>query len=710
MKRLLLLSILFASVFLLNGQPGRLKVFKEVALSIDTSRFTLTEHRLDIRGEEYLWFAYREETPEVEFRLFPVNYPEIDSLRLLPSGSFTVVDSMLKVSNDHYRLKVRFHELTNSNFLVLTFQVSSRYLRERHVIHELRLFPVTRTSVSIQVDNDELFIGEEKVFKVDTDNIENIHAPNVWTSDRDINYKFTKSEGQLYLHLLPNRLGVGLLEAGLKVKKPSINKAGRPEYSLPPLSHVFIVKPAKLAFLNINLREVSLNDQTRRQGVEIELDYDKELIMHKTYRLEAREESGGALTAEIFTRQVLANGRTLCWLRLYDYHRRTDGYLYIKDGDDARYITNIDIVPETKIESISLRREGQDWRPGNAVYPGESVEIRLEGQSLHRAEFRFDGMANVKPDSLIRGEQEIVFSGRAPLNIDKRTIQIFNGNQRTGQALQVREFSRPRSLDFVYINYGNQRAALTEIDRLVFISETLPDITIDFDPAVIDQGRLFGEQHLEIEVQVLERGVQLVDTRAIPRIIVCPDESSPRYHFYDQSKSRKTPISLNEYLRRKTFDLDIWTSIRIKVKHREDKYGEDGMERTVEFIIHRPATFNIDVSFPAGLLVKRLQEPGFGNLGGISLAMMAQFSFFKSNAVAKPKPYKFGVGFLAFDAFNFTDDTSNRDVGLVALASLYPIQTKETSRLSFPLFAGMGYFLADSKWFLLIGPGIRVRL
>jgi hypothetical protein len=49
-------------------------------------------------------------------------------------------------------------------------------------------------------------------------------------------------------------------------------------------------------------------------------------------------------------------------------------------------------------------------------------------------------------------------------------------------------------------------------------------------------------------------------------------------------------------------------------------------------------------------------------------------------------------------------------VGLVALASLYPIKTKYSSRLSFPLFAGGGYFLSEQKWFLLFGPGIRVRL
>ncbi len=90
--------------------------------------------------------------------------------------------------------------------------------------------------------------------------------------------------------------------------------------------------------------------------------------------------------------------------------------------------------------------------------------------------------------------------------------------------------------------------------------------------------------------------------------------------------------------------------------------------------------------------------------------MMAQFSFYKNKKVAKAKPYKFGAGFLAFNAFNFSENNTSRDIGVVVLASLYPLPSKDRSRLSFPLYAGGGYFLSESKWFLLFGPGIRVSL
>jgi len=682
---------------------------EEVSLSIDTSTYRWTEHRVEVQEEERLYFYYQEENPVVEMRFYPGSYPLIDSMKLLPSGNYTVVDSLLKIEGA-FRLRLKLKNLTETNFLAITARLYSRHLRGGEHLVELPLMPLTKTEVALQTDISELFIGEEKVLKVATDNLKNIRASGVWKSGEGINYKFSKRKGELFIHLLPTQLGTGKVEAALSVRRPYRDTSGSLQYQLPPLVHSFTIKPAKLAFLKINKREVSLNTNSRREGIEIELDYNSSLQMQKTYRLEGREQAGGALVAEIFTRQVLANGNALCWLRLYDYHRRTEGYLYIKDGDEARFITNLDIVPQTNISSISLRREGQDWMNSRVVYPGERLEVRLEGQSLHRANFRFEGLEEVKHDSLVRSETEVVFSGLVPLHIDKKRIHLFNGSQRTGQSLQVQEYERPRPFDFIYLNYGEERESVSASNTLIFFPEILKDIFIEFDREMIDEGKLHGEQHLEIEIQVRSKSNQLIDTRTIPKILIAPGESSPRYHFYEQGKSRKTGISLNQYLRKKTFDLETWTSIRLTIRHRQDKYGEEGYSKTIEFNLFREATFNIDVSFPAGLLVKQLDESGFGNLGGISMAMIAQFSFYKQNTIANAKPFKVGAGFLAFNAFNFNENNDNRDVGLVGLASLYPIKTKESSRFSFPLFMGGGYFLAKSEWFLLLGPGIRVRL
>jgi hypothetical protein len=50
----------------------------------------------------------------------------------------------------------------------------------------------------------------------------------------------------------------------------------------------------------------------------------------------------------------------------------------------------------------------------------------------------------------------------------------------------------------------------------------------------------------------------------------------------------------------------------------------------------------------------------------------------------------------------------NRDVGIVVLGSLYPVQ--RDVKLTFPLFIGGGYYMNAQKFFYLVGPGIRLRL
>lgn len=90
------------------------------------------------------------------------------------------------------------------------------------------------------------------------------------------------------------------------------------------------------------------------------------------------------------------------------------------------------------------------------------------------------------------------------------------------------------------------------------------------------------------------------------------------------------------------------------------------------------------------------------------MVMIVQFSFYKDKKINIFKFYKFGVGFLVFNVFNFSENNINWDVGFVVLASFYFIKIKYFSCLFFLLFVGGGYFLFEQKWFLLFGLGIRV--
>ena len=71
-----------------------------------------------------------------------------------------------------------------------------------------------------------------------------------------------------------------------------------------------------------------------------------------------------------------------------------------------------------------------------------------------------------------------------------------------------------------------------------------------------------------------------------------------------------------------------WSRLEIEIEHISEVYGAKGFKQRIELIYQRHYEFDIDVSFPAGLLVRKEGDTGIGNFGGISMAMMAQFSFF----------------------------------------------------------------------------------
>jgi hypothetical protein len=705
---LCLLLFLLGSSFL-HGQLSIDNFFKDVELRIDTSQYRWGTHTIDWKGEPHFWFAYQENDAMAELRLYPANSRKLQGLMLMPSGDFSVVDSLSWVNESYYRLKIRFNDLTNTDYLQLIFSIRTRANKEPLQV-SLPLFPTTETKIGLQQVSDELFIGEERVFELQTNNIDNVRLQNRWKEGGEVNYRLTREQNRLLLNVLPEKAGQKTLELQLTTRKPFMNDTIEPTFQIPPIYHQFLVKPAKLAFLNFKPFQLVLHDKNRGQGIEVELDYGAGLELEKTYRIEAQERPGGALIAEVFTRSVLANGKVLCWLRLYDFHRRGEGYLYIKDGDQARYVTNMNIVPQTTINDIQLLREGGEWKAGNQVFPGERLGIRLEGVELQRANLSFEGLTGIQLDTLASNSDALVYRGEIPMDIAQRNIQIFNNNEPTGASLQVKEYERPRVLDFIRVQYGESTESFLAIDKLVFVEEALDDIIILFDPNQIDQGRLYGPQHLEIEIEVRDQESQLIDQRTLPPLTICPGEGSPRASFYADGKCQNDDFGINSYLRKKIFDLDLWSTVRITIRHREEAYQQEGFSHSSEFVLFRAVNFDIDVSFPAGLLTKRVDQAGFGNLGGISMAMIAQFSFFHPKKIAKAKPYKFGVGFLALNAFNFNEDNNDRDVGLVALASLHPIRTKYSSKLSFPLYVGGGYFLSEQKWFLLLGPGIRISL
>jgi len=687
-------------------------VVRDAVLRVDTNEFSLSKDRIIFQGSPHLAFRFSNPETVCEVSLVAGYQQSLEGLTLLPSGDFEIIDSLLQIDGETVRFKVRFNDLINTNYLKFSF-IHEDLMRGDSGLLELNLLPYTDTYLKFYPSNDELYIGEEKVFELLSDNIENIQFENDWVIGDNMNYRISKTFNQIRLHIVPKSLGRQKISIPVRVKTPIMKSGKNVDYELPLIEYTFFVKQSRLQFLNVDQNEVTLDDSTRLEGLEIQIDNSRLLQMQKTYRLESQEEPGGNLIAELFTKTPLTNNRTLCILRVYNYHRKSDGYLYIKDGDLPKFITNFEITPKTTVERISILRNGL-WSQNTTVYPGEIINVKIEGEGLHKAEFKFEQMEDITAyDSIIRGENLALYRFKVPMDISVRRLELFSRAEPMGMFLTVKEYQEPRPFDFLFINYQGIRHSLADLPATVMVDGTIQNLIFGADQNMIDsEDKLYGKQFLRLDITVTGRRNELIEVKTIDNIVICPGTRSPRSEHYNLNDCVLSRFDLNKYFRQKTSNLEIWSQVKMKVSHQSNKYSSNGSTKEFDMILRKPSSFDIEVSFPAGLITVQKPDPGsddnLGQLTGISIAMIGQFTFYHPEKINVQRPYKIGAGFLALNTFNFSDNVDNRDIGIVVLGSLYP--TTKDVKLTFPLYFGGGYQLKNQKWFLLIGPGIRIRL
>ena len=711
MKLLLGRFLLLITVLLgLAARPAQAQLLRSLSLTFDTVRYSLGEQMLPVAGEPRLYFYYHADDQMAELRLVPA-HPGSRPPRLLPSAEFVVQDSLVAGPGGEYRGMVHFRNLTGAPFVRLAFAPAAdsagQPARAQQIVS---LLPLTRTTLDLRLASPELFIGEEKVLEISTNNLANVRVPNEWTKGQDIDYKLTREKNGLFLHLVPNNLGAHSVVVRAMAERPHLDGAGRLSYQLPPLRLDFVVKASRLRFLTADRKDVTYDEAGRTQGTEFVLDDGHNFELRHTYRVEAQQEPGGALVAELYTRSYLSNDRVLCTLRVYNTHRQADGYLFIKDGDLARYITNFDISPRPHILAVSTLHRGGDWQVGNTtVSPGETVDVRLEGEALLKGRYHFDGAVVVPSDSSTRSEKAVIYRLQIPLSIVRRRIVVFDGNTPTDFALTVKEAQRPHPLSFVLANYGAGPKPITQLNGPVLYDHTIADVVFSFNANAIDQAPdLYGRQYLSFDVRILDEKGNLVDQQRVESLVVCPGEASPRSAYYQGNDCQVGNFSLNSILARKTYDLDAWYRIIITIRDDTRQYTTKGYAQQVELVLRRHVNFDVSVSFPAGLLTKYPGQESYTGFSGISLATLAQLSFYAPDRINRLRPYRIGAGFVALNAFNLSQNATGRDLGLVILGSVVPVRTG--ARLTFPLYLGGGYLLSAGKPFLLFGPGIGVTL
>ena len=467
----------------------------KVTLQTESSGFSTTKDTVRYQGRSCLYFQYGKDNEVCDVRIYPSVKHIIKSISLVESADFRLLDSLVNYNNQYYTFKVQFQHLSASSFLRFRLNLD---LDSGKVMQDIPLLPVTATTVDLAVKGDELTVGEEKVFELITNHPENIRfAPN-WQTQQDVEYRISESHGQLFLHLLANTVGQKSLSIHLQTYSPFFAN-GSLSSDLPALNPVFNVKKAALTFLQTDKNDFVFDDKLKNEGVEIQIDNARNLQLNNTYLVEGKESPGSPLIAEIFTKERLSNNKVLCVLRAFNYHRKSDGCLYIKDNDVARFITNFNVIPSVSIEHIKIMRNGKDWKEDATIYPGETVNLRLEGQSLEKSQLRFDGLVNLRADSVVKNDKALEYRLKVPVDISKKSIEIYNEGEKTGQSLTVKECSKAHPFDYITINYGNGSRRLSDIHGPELYDKLIKDVIISFQPNKIDSAtNLYGKQYLTL--------------------------------------------------------------------------------------------------------------------------------------------------------------------------------------------------------------------
>jgi hypothetical protein len=209
-----LILLIYLTTNLLFNSIGQESFFNKIELRTDTSSFSSLNSTVEINGEERIYFYYSSDKQVVEVRLYPKSNEY--NYTLNSSRDFELVDSILHTGK-YYRFKIRFLNLNRSELLRLTLSAAKDTIT---LIEEVLLQPLTYTTANIGKPDIELFIGEEKTLEVYSNNIDNLTASSEWMGSENYDYRFSKDNSRVFLHLVPKKLGEQKISFTLRTNKP----------------------------------------------------------------------------------------------------------------------------------------------------------------------------------------------------------------------------------------------------------------------------------------------------------------------------------------------------------------------------------------------------------------------------------------------------------------------------------------------------------
>ena len=683
-------------------------LIEDLIITTDSMRFSLSETSLFQKSQQYLYFVLNSGNDEVEVTVIPAEQEKVLNVQITESSAYSVVDSMRIINGTHHSGTIRFKNILQSKFpkIILSIRTAEGVINQ-----VVNLYPFIFPSPPEISPLIEIYNGQELSVPILFENQHFLEFDNRWHANGFLEYKLLKNQSGSFLQLRSNSTGTQNLHIEVGSTKPFLDANLKESTILFSFSLRIRAVSSAVNYLNFVKNNYFFEQQGSRP-IMVQFDYNQNIELNRTYRIEDQEQPGGRMIGEIYTRAVIENqNKIVASLRTYALHREDEGLLFIKQNDLTKFYTNFNILKKPSISKVSILRPGQDWSINPGVYPGEQIEVKIEGEGLENSRIKLsDGKYGVQIDTSRINDHVLYYNIHIPANVEERSLPISLNEKPTSHELLVNEFQRPRQLDFVTINYGDGEKHITgdSFIKPALFQDEIGDLNIQFYNDIIDKdNEFYGVQHLHIEIRYWDKNKKLIEQREVRDIKIIPGDSSPRFTGYNQANASPNSLQLNDIMVNKTYSLRPWSRIEIIVGHDKTQYNGVGFSQRIELYRSDNYTVDIEVSFPAGLLVKNIGEPGVGALTGLSVASMAQFSFYKKNRINKLQPLKLGLGFIALNAFSTLTgaEGTNNDIGIVSLLSFQPL--KPESKVNFPIYAGFGYLFKNEALFILIGPGIQ---
>ena len=182
MKKLNLLIILLINYFGIGAQNRQnINLFKDIIIQTDSGNYSKSVNNINVNYENCIWFYYYSEDEVCHVILYPDQLIRFKSLALQETSDYEIIDSIRFYNNLYYDFKIRFNNLTKSDFL----KFSIIYKKDTGgLFYDIKLFPLYKTTALIDVNSNELTVGEEKVIELITNNAENIRLNPDWDNSR----------------------------------------------------------------------------------------------------------------------------------------------------------------------------------------------------------------------------------------------------------------------------------------------------------------------------------------------------------------------------------------------------------------------------------------------------------------------------------------------------------------------------------------------